>query len=150
MLDFFPHRGVAVVTDGHDVDVNVAITGVAKAGDRKSVLCLQRFGELHQIDQAAARHDYVLVQFREAGRAKRITKLTAQRPELFAICLASRQFERVWFSFLEQFANGGGLAANARLLSVEIDQQMRVALGHNHFAQIASGRFQREVVGDLQ
>src|ERR1043166_10151549 len=36
-LDFFAHCSVAIVTIGHDVDVNVAIPGVAKARDRKSI-----------------------------------------------------------------------------------------------------------------
>jgi hypothetical protein len=35
-------------------------------------------------------------------------------------------------------------------LSIEIDEQMCVPLGHKHFAQVASRRFQREVIGDFE
>src|SRR5215471_9746005 len=43
-LNFFPHSSVAIVAIGHNVDVNVAIPGVAETGDRKSILCLQFVG----------------------------------------------------------------------------------------------------------
>ena len=39
-LDFLTHRSLAIVTVGHDVDMHVAITGMTKTGDRKSVLAL--------------------------------------------------------------------------------------------------------------
>ena len=38
VLDPFAHGGVAIVPVRHDVDVNVAVPGVTKAGDPKSVL----------------------------------------------------------------------------------------------------------------
>src|SRR6266536_1646859 len=45
-IDFFSDGSVAVVTVRHDIDMNVAVTGVAEAGDRKSVFSLQRLCEL--------------------------------------------------------------------------------------------------------
>ena len=45
MIDFFSHRGVAIVTVSHDVDMNVAVTSMTKAGDGKSMPGLQRFCE---------------------------------------------------------------------------------------------------------
>src|SRR4030095_8527987 len=46
-LDLFAHSGVAIVAICHDVDVDVAIPGVAKAGNRESVLRLELLGEFH-------------------------------------------------------------------------------------------------------
>src|SRR5689334_21866346 len=40
MLNFFAHGVVAIVSVRHDIDVNVAVAGMAEARDRKSVLCL--------------------------------------------------------------------------------------------------------------
>ena len=60
-FDLFAHSSVAIVAVCHDVDVNVAVPGVAEAGDRKSMFRLQLFGELHQIDQMTARDNHVLV-----------------------------------------------------------------------------------------
>src|SRR6058998_2640027 len=39
-LDFFANDSVAIVPIRHDVDVDVAVPGVTKARDRKSMLCL--------------------------------------------------------------------------------------------------------------
>src|SRR5205814_6187493 len=39
-FDFFAHSRIAIVSIGHDVDVNIAVPGVTKARNRKSMLCL--------------------------------------------------------------------------------------------------------------
>src|SRR5882757_3962641 len=39
-LDPFAHSSVPIIPVCHDVDVNVSVSGVAKARDRKSMLCL--------------------------------------------------------------------------------------------------------------
>src|SRR5438552_5249167 len=149
-LDVFAHRGVAIVTVCHDVDVNVAVPSVTKAGDRKSVLNLKCLREFHEIDEMTPRHDHILVKLRQAARAQLIAKLTAQCPESFGIDLTDGYLQCIWFSLLEQLANSRGFAANTFLLSVNIDEQMRVTLGHKHFAQIPSRCFQREMIGDFQ
>ena len=63
LLDFRAD-GWVVVIRSHDVDVNVAIAGMAESRDGKSVPRLQLARELDQINEPAARHDDVLVQFR--------------------------------------------------------------------------------------
>src|SRR5205814_7986174 len=63
-FDLRAHSSVATVAVCHDVDVNISVSSVAKAGNRKSMLHLQLLGEFHQIDQVTARDNYVLVQFR--------------------------------------------------------------------------------------
>ena len=60
-IDFFAHGCVPVEPIRHDVDVNVAVAGVPETGDRKSMFRLKSFGELDKIDNAAARHDHVLI-----------------------------------------------------------------------------------------
>src|SRR5882724_2726011 len=39
-LDLFANEPVAIVSICHDVDVNIAVTGMTKARDRESMLCL--------------------------------------------------------------------------------------------------------------
>ena len=63
-FDFFAHSRIAIVSIGHDVDMNIAVPGVTEAGNRESVLCLQAIGEFHEIYEMTARHDHVFVQFR--------------------------------------------------------------------------------------
>jgi hypothetical protein len=63
-FDGSAHSGVTIIAVCHDVDVNITVPSVTKAGDRKSMLRLQLLGEFHQIDETTARHDHVLVQFR--------------------------------------------------------------------------------------
>src|SRR5262249_41279934 len=63
-LDLFAHSRIAIVSVCHDVDANVAVTGVTKAGDRESMLCLQLPGEFHQVHEMTPRHDDVLIEFR--------------------------------------------------------------------------------------
>ena len=60
-LDLFAHSGVTIVAVCHDVDVNIAVPGVAEAGDRESMLRLQLLREFHQIDETTARHDHILI-----------------------------------------------------------------------------------------
>src|ERR1700724_1775933 len=76
-FDFFANRCIAIVTVGHDVDMNVAVTGVTKTGDRESRFRAQAFGKLNQIDNATPRHDHVFVQFSETGRAQGVAELPA-------------------------------------------------------------------------
>src|SRR5438552_4702237 len=54
-LDPFAHSSVPIIPVCHDVDVNVSVSGVAKAGDRESMFRLPRLGELHQIDYMTER-----------------------------------------------------------------------------------------------
>ena len=46
-IDFFAHGDIAVVTVRHDIDMDIAVTGVAEAGDWKSVFGLQFLCEFH-------------------------------------------------------------------------------------------------------
>src|SRR5215469_15594186 len=46
----------------HHIDMNITVAGMTKTGDREPGSLLQPCRELHQINQAAARHGYILVQ----------------------------------------------------------------------------------------
>ena len=63
-VGFLPHAGNVHVH--HQVDVNVAVAGVAEGGDLDVVTALESFGEPEQIDEAAARDGDVLVELGEA------------------------------------------------------------------------------------
>src|SRR2546423_9910276 len=60
-FNFVAHHCVTIETVGHDVDVNVAIAGMTKTGNRKSRLRGKPFREFDKIDNVAARHDHVLI-----------------------------------------------------------------------------------------
>src|SRR3982750_1352702 len=45
-IDSFPHRWVIVIRD-HDIDVDVAVSGMTKSCDRESVASLQVAGKVH-------------------------------------------------------------------------------------------------------
>src|ERR1043166_8061250 len=62
-IDLFPHRRFAIVTIGHDIHVNVAVPGMTKTGNGKSMARLESFGELDKIDDPTAWHDDVFIQF---------------------------------------------------------------------------------------
>ena len=62
-INFFTHARVAVVTIRHDINVNVAITCMAKTCNGKSMLRLKLLDELDKIDNVTARHDHILIQF---------------------------------------------------------------------------------------
>src|SRR5262245_25360308 len=65
-LDSVAHGRIAIVSVCHDVDVNIAVSRMAEASDRESMLCLQPLGEFDQIDETTAWDDDVFVQFRQA------------------------------------------------------------------------------------
>lgn len=63
-LNFLANGGVTIVAIGHDVDVNIAITGMTETRDRKTGLLRKRFGKLDQIDKSTPRNNNIFVQFR--------------------------------------------------------------------------------------
>ena len=69
----------------HDVGVDVAVAGVAEAGDRQAVLPLQPGGEAKQVLQPAARDDDVFVQLGQAGVAQGIGEFAPDLPDGFAL-----------------------------------------------------------------
>ena len=76
----------------HDVDVNVAVTGVTETCDLEPVLFLQAIREREKLFKPSPWHHDVLVKFREPGVTQRIRKLTSQLPKLFAFDAAVSPF----------------------------------------------------------
>ena len=74
---------VLIVAD-HQVGVDVAVAGVAEAGDGDAGLRLELSGELDQLDELGARDDDVLVELGQAGVAQGVGKLAAQFPDALA------------------------------------------------------------------
>ena len=66
---------------GHDIDMNVAVAGVAESRNGKSVTRLQFARELDEIDEPTPRDDDVLVELSESGCAERIAELAPERPQ---------------------------------------------------------------------
>ena len=57
----FAHGCVTIIPVHHHVYVNVAVASMTKTSDLKSMSCLKRTCEFHQIDESAPRHNHILV-----------------------------------------------------------------------------------------
>ena len=74
---------VLILTD-HDIHMDIAISGMSEARDRKSAARLKPLGKLDEIDELPTRDDNVFVQFFQAGGLERLRESTPQIPEPFA------------------------------------------------------------------
>lgn len=65
MFRFFLLREIPVIN--HEVNVNIAIPGMAEGGNLDSVALLEGLGKVKEVHESAARDGDVLVQFAQAG-----------------------------------------------------------------------------------
>lgn len=75
---------------GHQVNVNVAVTRMTKAGNRNAVLLLEMRGEPKEIHDFAPWYGDVFIQFHEARIAQGVAKAPADLPDLLAGRVAVR------------------------------------------------------------
>ena len=75
--------GVVVVFD-HQVDVDVAITGMTEAGDGDSGIGGKLLREFDEFDQLGAGDDDIFVEFGEAGGTQGVGEFAAEGPDGFA------------------------------------------------------------------
>ena len=69
---------------GHQVDVNVAVARMTKAGNRHAMLLLKPRGQPKQIHYPTPRNGDIFIQFHEARIAQGVAKASANLPDLFA------------------------------------------------------------------
>jgi hypothetical protein len=96
----------------HDVSMDVAVAGVAEAGELQLAFLLQSRGEVEQVLQPAARDDDVLVQLGEAGVAQGIGELAADFPDGFALFIAQASFGEQWFLRTDNSLKGEDFVLN--------------------------------------
>ena len=125
--DFGALDGSGVISIQHDVDVNVSVAGVPKAGDGQIDFLLKTRGEAEQILQPSARHDDVFVQFCEAAGAERGGKFAPDLPDFFTVGVAQSALDEKWFESADDFFNFRQFTANGFFLPVNFNDQMRFA-----------------------
>ena len=68
----------------HQIDVNIPVPGMAKAGNGNPVFFLKLGGKPKEIENAAPRDSDILIQFNEAGIAQGVAKAATNLPKLLA------------------------------------------------------------------
>ena len=112
----------------HDVDVKVAVGGVAERRRRQTEAVADFAGEAEQVDVAADRHHHVFIEFGVAEGEHRLRAGTAKFPERFGFRGVFRRAEgdrvtlRPGDDLDRVVREGGGM-------SVDLDQQGGVRLG---------------------
>src|SRR3954470_20518165 len=87
----FPGEGPIEIH--HDVDVDIAITRMAKARDGKAMLFLQVLAEREDLFQFPSWNNDVLIELSKAGVTQRIGEFAAHLPELLTLLRAFRVFD---------------------------------------------------------
>ncbi|MDB6016790.1 MAG: hypothetical protein JWR19_1279 [Pedosphaera sp.] len=128
----------------HDVDMDVAVTGVAETGDGEAVLLLEAGSEAEEVFEAATRNDDVFVEFGEAGVAEGIGEFAAELPDGFALGIAQAALNEEGAVFANDFGQSAEFAADGVLLAVELDDEVGIATGE----ALAAGAFARGSEGE--
>ncbi len=134
----------------HDVDVDIAVSGMSETRDRKSILLLERAGELHQFDQLSPGHRDIFVQLHQPGRLQRFGKPAAQIPEFFAILFAKCGLERKSSEGTQYAGKRCHRRTDRFLVPIQIQQEMRVPFGHSSMHEMFARSLEREPVGNFQ
>ena len=104
---------------------------------------------LNKALQLSARHDDVLVQFREAGVAERVGKFAADLPDGFAFLVAKTALDEQRFLFADNLFHGGDFLAHGIFLSVQFQNQMRLAAEQAFALGAFGGGGKREFIRQL-
>ena len=136
-------HGQIVVMRRHNIDVNVAVAGMAEGRNWKTMTRLEFTGELDQIDETTARDDDVLVEFRQTCGAKRVAEFATQRPQFLRAFLGRRERDVIWFPAGKQGFKRSRIGRDTLRPPVEIYEQVRVAFRerfrHRHPAVLLQG-----------
>lgn len=134
----------------HDVDVDVAVAGVAEAGDGEAAADLEACGEFDEIDETAARDDDVLVEFGEAGVAETVGEFAAHLPEGFDFRVGGTGFDADGAVGAEETGDLAEFGADAGGGAVEFCEEVGFAWGDAVWAEVFAGRVEGEAVGDFE
>jgi len=131
----------------HQVDVNVAVSRMTKAGNRNTVLFLESRGQPKEIHYPAPRNGYVLIQFHEPCVSEGVAKSSANLPDLFASGVAVSR-DNLGRGGTQNLYGGGKLTFDGGGLAVKFNDKHRIAVGSvgNRF----SGSGEGERVGNLE
>lgn len=134
----------------HDVDVDVAVAGVAEAGDGEAAADLEACGEFDEIDETAAGDDDVLVEFGEAGVAETVGEFAAHLPEGFDFLVCGAGFDADGAVGAEEASDFAEFGADAGCGAVEFCEEVGFAWGDAVGAEVFAGGVEGEAVGDFE
>ncbi len=134
----------------HDVDVDVAVAGVAEAGDGEATADLEACGEFDEIDETAAGDDDVFVEFGEAGVAETVREFAAHLPEGFDFGVGGAWFDADGSVGAEETSDFAEFGADAGGGAVEFCEEVGFAWRDAVGAEVFAGGVEGEAVGDLE
>ncbi len=148
-LHAFLGRGIIRIFH-HQIDVDIAVTRVTEAGHRNVIVAAELRPELDQFDQFPPRHHDIFVQFFQSGGLERGGKSAPQGPEPIASFGRQRALHRDRAGTLQERGQFGRLRLHAGLLSVDLDEQMRLACRDGRFGpRMPARRLKGEAVSDF-
>ena len=130
--------------------MDVAIPRMAEAGEGEAVFFLETGGEFHEVHQAPAWNDDVLVQLLEAGGFERLRVKSSQTPEGFAGFGSGRLLNARSAGIFEKFFEVRGLRAHAGRLAVHFNDHLRLAGWEFCRGAVGAGCIERERIRYLQ
>ena len=141
--------GVVVVFD-HEVDVDVAITGVTEAGEGDSGVGGELLCELDEVDELGARDDDVFVEFGQARGSQRVGELAAELPDGFASFFVAMGLDGEGSRFCEEGFQLGKFGFDGGIAAIDFDNEVSLAGWKGIRAQVVAGRLEGESVGDFE
>ena len=106
----------------HQVDVNVAVPRMTKAGDRNAVFLLQAGSQPKEIDDSTPWHGDVFVQFHQPCVSQGVAKAPANLPDLFTGRVTVRS-DDPGGGRAKNFCRSGELAFDGGGLAVKFDDE---------------------------
>jgi len=142
--------GARLLKIHHQVGVDVAITGVAEAGNGQAVPALKTGGEGEKVFEAAARHDNVFVKFGQTGIAEGVGELAADLPKGFTLGGTEGGLDEKGPARGQECSQLANFAADGARLSVELNNEVGAATAQARAARAAVGGGEREGVRQLE
>jgi len=148
--DLFFDGTAFVVASGHEVDMNISISSVAKAGDGEAVFFSEFFGKKGEVSESTTGDNDIFVELWQAGCFEGLGKCAAQIPEFLASEFAKGGFHSAGVQFLEEVGEGFHFTGDRGFLAIEIQKEMSAAAGGEDFSEVGAGGCQSEGIGDFE
>ena len=130
--------------------MNVPVSGVPKTSHRNPGLFLQTSRKVRQLHQLGSRHHNIFVQLGQARRPERIRKIPAQLPDLLASFFITVSLNRQGSDSTQEILQLFQLTDNRLPPSIDLHNEMRIALRQRIFSQVCPRCLQGELICDLQ
>lgn len=146
----FPDVASPGIFRHHDVGVDVAVTGMSKAGNLDAGFCLHAFAEGDQLDKLGARDDDIFVEFGKSGGFQAVGELSAQLPDGFDFLGCGRLFDVGCTCGPQNAGDGIPFGCDGVLLTIDFNDDVAFGIGWQGIAaKVGSGCGEGEGIGDF-